>query len=345
MNRALICDPELPAKLSRSEGDRVRECLACNQGCQVRNSMGKPLSCLINPSAGVEWKEEKQDEQNKQEKEKTLDKRNVGTGGLLKKILIVGGGPGGMEAARVTALRGHRVTLWESEPFLGGQLAFNSQISEFARLLESWKKELTNLEVRVITGKRCKPEDVVAEAQDVVILATGSKTVEPKVMVRGCLSKSALEVVKDSQGLGKTILFWDEIGNQLMARAVEKLLAEGKKLIFITPDLFAGNNLTGTMELSIWNQHIMSGSMEIITSGIVKEVTERQAVIEQKYSSRSLRISEIDSFIYNCWSKPDESLYIALKDEVPMIYRVGDCLAPRGLGAAVREGYLVGKSI
>ena len=330
MNRALICDPELPAKISRREGDRVRGCLACNQGCQVRNSMGKPLSCIINPSAGVESKEEISE---------------IKAVGLPKKVLIVGSGPGGMEAARVTALRGHRVTLWESEPCIGGQLAFNSEISEFSRLLESWKKELAALEVRVITGKPCEPEDVITEAPDVVIVATGSKTVEPKVTVKGCLSKSALEVLKDSNGLGKTILFWDEIGNQLMARAVEKLLAEGKKLILVTPDLFAGNNLTGTMELSIWNQHIMASSTEIITSGIVKEVKGSQAIIELKFSGQTLTITDIDAFVYYCWSKPNDSLYLALKDEVPIIYRIGDCLAPRGLGAAVREGYLVGKSI
>ncbi len=330
MNRALICDPELPVKLRRGEEGRIRECLSCNQGCQVRRSMGRPLSCILNPLAGVEAKEEN---------------RGVNRCASPKEILVVGGGPGGMEAARVAAMRGHRVSLWESGTDLGGAMAANDSITEVSRVLEAWKAELAVYGVRVVAGKQGKPDDILSEKPDAVILATGSKTILPAIPVKGCSVLSALEVVKGPVDREKTILFWDEIGDQLMARAVEKLILAGSKLYFVTPDFFAGSKLAPTMELTSWNQRLMSGLNEIFTCSRVTEVDGNKAFIENKFSGKTLTLSSIDLFVFNCWPKPNEDLYWSLKDRVKEVYRVGDCLAPRGIGPAVREGYTVGRSI
>lgn len=328
MNRALIADPELPAKLARDEADRVRGCLACNQGCQARRSMGKPLSCPVNALVGVEAKTEK-----------------LKPTGMPKKVLVVGGGPGGMEAARVAAVRGHKVTLWEAGPDLGGQMLLNTGNSEVSGVLDYWRRELTSLNVEVVLNTACQPADVLAAAPDTVVVATGSKNGTPAVKVADCPQAPALEALKNPAGVGETVLFWDEIGDQLMARAIETLLAAGKKIYFVTADLFAGNKLASTMELGSWNQRIMSGPVEIFTISKIKAVKGAEAVIENKYSGESKTLTGIDTFVYNSWPKPDESLYLALKEQVREIYRVGDCLAPRGIGPAVREGYMAGRSI
>lgn len=330
MNRALICDPELPNKLNNDEGNRVRECLSCNQGCQVRRSMGKPLSCIINPLVGVEHREENIE---------------IKPASFSKKVLVIGGGSGGMEAARVASLRGHRVILWEAESNLGGKLALNNDINEFSRLLEYWKEELLFQRVTIITAKKCELKDIISEAPDVVILATGSVQIRPNITVNDCLCLSALEVAKSSKKLGKNILFWDEIGDQLMARAVTKILNDGCKISFVTPDLFAGDKLAGTMELSVWNQRLMSGATEIYTSSFIKKISGTEAIIENKFSGKILKLEGIDAFIHNCWPKPNDNLYITLKEQDFPVYRIGDCLAPRGIGAAVREGYLLGRSL
>jgi hypothetical protein len=156
---------------------------------------------------------------------------------------------------------------------------------------------------------------------------------------------SAREVVKKPVEAPKTILIWDEIGDQVMARMVEKLLAAGCKLYFVTPDLFPGYKLASTMELSSWNPTMMSESTEIFTLSTIKEINGSRGVIENKYSGKTVTLTDIDTFVYNCWPKPDDGLYQSLKEQVKEIYRVGDCLAPRGIGAAVREGYMVGRSI
>lgn len=328
MNRALIADPELPAKLARDEADRVRGCLACNQGCQARRSMGKPLSCPVNSLVGVEAKTEK-----------------IKPAGLPKKVLVVGGGPGGMEAARIAAARGHQVTLWEAGPELGGQMLLNTGNGEVPRVLDYWRRELKAYKVEILLNKPCQPADVLAAAPDTVVVATGSRLGAPTIPVTGCPQMAALEALKNPEGVGDTVLFWDEIGDQLMARTVEALLAAGKKIYFITADLFAGNKLAATMELGSWNQRVMSGPAEIFTISKIKAINGAEAVIENKYSGESKTLTGIDTFVYNCWPKPDESLYLALKEQVREIYRVGDCLAPRGIGPAVREGYMAGRSI
>ncbi len=330
MNRALICDPQLPNKLHRGEPDRIRTCISCNQGCQVRRAMGAPLSCVLNPLVGLE------------EREEMFGRKPAGR---VKKVLVVGGGPGGMEAAITAASRGHKVTLWEAGLSLGGQMALNTAIQEISAVLQAWEKEMEEHNVQVVTGKECGPEDVKAELPDAVVLATGSKTKKPNGICENTLVISSLEVVKGSGNFGKTVLFWDEIGNQLMARAVEKLLDRGTKIYFVTPDLFVGNQLAATMELSTWNQRFMSAVAKIFTSSKVKSINGSEAVIENKFNGEILTVTGIDALVYNCAPKPNDQLYLALKNDVDEIYRVGDCLAPRGLKAAVREGFMVGYSI
>jgi hypothetical protein len=99
------------------------------------------------------------------------------------------------------------------------------------------------------------------------------------------------------------------------------------------------------MELGAWNQRLMSGSNEIYTSCKVKSVNGNQAVIENRFSGKFQELSGIDVFVHNCWPKPNDELFPALKNLCKEIHRVGDCLAPRGIGSAVREGYIIGRSI
>jgi mycofactocin system FadH/OYE family oxidoreductase 2 len=330
MNRALIADPDLPRKIASGEIGRVMECLSCNQGCQVRHSMGRPLSCLLNPRAGVE-----------SNKEMMRIKPAIAP----KKVLVVGAGPAGLEAARVAAARGHHVTVWEAEPAPGGAMAASAYIGEVARVISAWQEELAACGARLVTGKQCLPEDILAWAPDALVLATGAKTDKPAFPVKDCAVMSAWEAATGFNQAGENVLFWDETGDQLMGRVVEKLLAAGKKVYLVTPDLFMGSKMAVTMELSSWNQRFMSALSGIFTSCQVKEINSGRAVIANRFSGRETALEGIDTLVYNCWPQPEDSLYLALRGRVKEIYRAGDCLAPRGIGAAVREGYQVGKRI
>jgi mycofactocin system FadH/OYE family oxidoreductase 2 len=220
MNRALIADPDLPRKIERGEADRVMVCLSCNQGCQVRHSMGRPLSCLLNPRAGVE---------------SDRDMMSICPARAPKKVLVVGAGPAGLEAARVAASRGHHVTVWEAGPEPGGAMAANAYIAEVAGVIGAWQKDLAESGARLVTSKRCQPEDILAWAPDALVLATGAKTAKPAFPASGCVAMSAREAVTEFNQAGENVLFWDETGDQLMGRPWKNCWPRAKRSTWSRP--------------------------------------------------------------------------------------------------------------
>lgn len=330
MNRALICDPQLPAKLSRMAGTGPRGCLSCNQGCQVRHSMGRPLSCTVNPSAGLEYRDEASPSRPALK---------------AKQVLVIGGGPAGMEAARTAAGRGHHVSLWETAPVLGGAMASNDGIAEIAGILGTWAKELEECGVQVHTGKRAEADAIIKAAPDVLVLATGAVQTLPALSAQECAACSAREAALRKDCHDKRLLFWDEIGDQAAGRTMEMLLAQGNAILYVTPHLFVGSKMAGTRELIPWNQRCLGRLDKVFTSSSLLSVEGGQAVISCRFSGRRELLGNIQFLIYNTWPKPADILYQTLKDHIREIHRVGDCLAPRGIGAARRDGYQLGLNI
>ncbi|MFC1914975.1 FAD-dependent oxidoreductase, partial [Chloroflexota bacterium] len=162
MVRALICDPELPNKTREGRLDDIRKCIACNQACQKRIWDELPISCVQNPAAG---------------REKDLGIGTISQAVTRKKVLIAGGGPSGMEAARIAAIRGHEVMLYEREKELGGQMQlaakapYQQDIQEVHRFLGV---QIKKLGVNINLGIEVTPAIIEKEKPDVVVVATGS---------------------------------------------------------------------------------------------------------------------------------------------------------------------------
>ncbi len=164
MARALIADPGLPAKAKGGRIAEIRKCIGCNQGCMDHVFSLQPVTCLVNPQVG-------------REEETVLTPVSV-----PKKVLVVGGGPAGLEAARVAALRGHRVTLWEKSDRLGGQL--NLALvppgrGDFRHLITYLAGEAERLCVTVCLNKEATAAEILAADFDACIIATGSLAVKP----------------------------------------------------------------------------------------------------------------------------------------------------------------------
>jgi len=159
MGRALIADPELPAKAERGEEGTIRPCIACNTCIDESVMRAQPLVCAVNARVGVE------------------EEREIKRAGTPRSVAVLGGGPAGMEAARVAALRGHRVTLHEKGPELGGQLLlaskppFKEEIANLTRYLES---EMSRLGVGVELRSTLDEDEVLGAEQDAVVVATGA---------------------------------------------------------------------------------------------------------------------------------------------------------------------------
>ncbi|GAJ19872.1 unnamed protein product, partial [marine sediment metagenome] len=157
MARALFTDPELPVKASRGEFDDIRKCIACNT-CIDSLELG-PIHCPVNPTLG---------------RERELE---IKPAARKKKVLVIGGGPAGLETARVAALRGHEVTLYEKETRLGGQWLLATippHKEEFIELINYQTRQLARLGVTVKLGEEVTAPLVQELKPDAVVVATGS---------------------------------------------------------------------------------------------------------------------------------------------------------------------------
>ncbi|TPG91304.1 NADPH-dependent 2,4-dienoyl-CoA reductase [Brevibacillus laterosporus] len=166
MARPFLADPYIVAKSRAGRFAEVNTCIACNQACLDHIFEGKTASCLVNPLAGREWD------------------ISITPAEAIKKVAVIGAGPAGMEAARVLALRGHDVSLWEKNIRLGGQLNFASQVpgkSEFKETLRYYENELRRLGVQMHLGEEATSDKLVAQGVTEVVLATGVTPRSPEL--------------------------------------------------------------------------------------------------------------------------------------------------------------------
>jgi 2,4-dienoyl-CoA reductase-like NADH-dependent reductase (Old Yellow Enzyme family) len=160
LGRALLTDPELPRKARAGHAEEIVTCIGCNQGCEARISRQLDVTCLVNPHVGRE--------------------RSLGAGPApcARRVVVIGGGPAGMEAARTAAERGHEVTLYEREPRLGGLLALAAEVPDrpgWRTYLEQAERRLRASGVLVRLGEEAGPEQILAGAPDAIVIAAGAE--------------------------------------------------------------------------------------------------------------------------------------------------------------------------
>jgi 2,4-dienoyl-CoA reductase (NADPH2) len=334
MVRAQICDPELANKAREGRLDAIRICLSDNQYCSGRVGLNMPLGCMQNPAVGRE--------------------KQLGIGTLIpapkvKRVMVVGGGPGGLEAAKVAAMRGHDVILYEKENELGGQVNILVMVPnrvEFGDLVRNLLNELSALKVKVKLGTEVTPDTVAAEKPDAVVLATGSVPAPCSIPVSdGAEVVDVRQVLRGEVEVGKRVVLIDEVGFHDTTSTAEFLADGGKQVEIVTPALYAGQDLGPTLDLEMWHRRARSKGIVITPNVVVREISGSTVTVFNHYSGREWRIEGVDTVVRAAPARANDTLYFALKGRVKELYRVGDCVAPRRVGPAILEGHLAGRSL
>ena len=338
MCRALICDPFMPKKALEGRLEDIRYCIGDNQGCIGRMGVNKSLGCIQNPAVGQE----------KQWGEGTLEKASV-----KKKVTIVGGGPGGMWAAKMAGRRGHQVDLYDRNETLGGQVLTamkGAGRDEFGVIIRNEKGQVDKAGVAVHLGSEVTCEQVLSDHPDVVIVATGSA---PKAHPVGGSDGPAVynvwEVLNGEVELGEKVCVIDYDGHHRASATVEFLANQGKKVHVITPSLFIGAELGPTQDLYLTRQRLLQKGVTLTPDIAVMEVAGEAGAKTVKgfnvYSNAWDEWGPFDALVLAMGQKADDELYLSLKGKVPELYRIGDSVAPRKVDMAIWEGHRVGREI
>jgi len=335
MVRALIADPELPNKAREGRDEDIRHCIACNQGCIGRMGLGYTIGCIQNPAAG---------------REKDLGMGTLKPCDRPKKVVIVGAGPAGLEAARTAALRKHEVVLFEKNDDVGGQniiagkAAGRQEITGVTRWLLSQVNKL-NIDIRL--GVEADVDMILNEDPDAVVMATGSLPKEqpfpgeygPPGVV------NTFQVLRGEMETGDRVLLVDLDGHHQSTGTAELLADQGKEVHMITSSLFVGGQLGPLQDLFLTRQRLEKKGVTSTPDIAVLEIQGTLVKGLNFYSNEIIEFDGYDTVVLAAGNRSDDRLYFELKGRVKELYRVGDCVAPRKTDMAIVEGHRIGREI
>ena len=335
--RPSIADPFLPQKIREGREDEIRECIGCNI-CRAANNEGVPIRCTQNPTMGEEWRRQWHPE--------TIPAR-----GSDKTVLVVGGGPSGLECALALGRRGYQVSLAEANRELGGRVLAESRLPG----LKSWIRvrdyrqhmigKLAN--VAVYRESPMTADDVIGFGADHVALATGSSwrrdVVGGVVEEPISLPAGAVVLTPDDIALlpkGASVTVYDDDHYAVGSALAEMLQLKGHRVTYVTPLPVVSSWTQMTDEQSFVQSRLMALDVDLVLSHRLAGFAGPEAQFACAYSGRNRRVPG-DALVLVTGRVPNDALYHELigRLQADRLSRIGDCLTPSHIADAVFSGH------
>jgi 2,4-dienoyl-CoA reductase-like NADH-dependent reductase (Old Yellow Enzyme family)/thioredoxin reductase len=339
MVRAHIADPDLVRKTRDGRAAEVRPCIGCNQGCIARTSgVDLRLGCTVNPAIG---------------REKEYGDDVIGTTASPRRVVVIGGGPAGLEAARVARLRGHTVVLYEGSDRLGGALNVARRAPRTQGLddIADWyRAEMKRLGVECHLSALMDADDIVALDPGVVIVATGADPTmdgrliaAPGQVVDGIDSptvRSSVELLTEpAPAAGSHALLVDDVGQYEAVSAAEYLLEHGVHVTVATRLPMFGPLVDAAMRMTPALERLNSAPAEFttLTRVTLASVRPGKATVRSLAGGAETAVAA-DLVVLVTYKASRNGLAVTLAGRVPDVRLVGDALAARDLQVAIRDG-------
>ena len=331
MTRAMIADPLMPQKARVGKQDDIRACVACNQACIGHMLNGYPISCIQHPETGRE-----------------IEFATLKPANSSRRVMVVGGGPAGVKVASIAAERGHKVTLYESETALGGQVALAQLLpgrAEFGGVTQNLAREVKAAGVTVKFGVTVTRQLVAQTQPEVVILATGAVPYTPPIegSEEGHVV-SAWQVLRGEANVGSRVAIADWRCDWIGLGLAEQLARDGCHVRLLVNGMTAGQSIPQYAR-DKWLGDLHRLGVEVIPYARLFGVAQDCAYFQHTLSGEPIVLEGIDTVVTSLGHQPVTTLADELGDWDGEIHVIGDCLSPRTVEEAVLEGLKVGTQI
>lgn len=321
LGRALLADPEFPSKVKEGRAHEIRKCIGNNQGCIDMLFKDKAIACTCNFLTG-------------RERRYNLCKKARSR----KKVMVIGGGPGGLEAARVAALRGHTVCLYEKSDALGGLLnvaaipPYQHEIREFTDYLVD---QVTKMDIDIKLRQPVNEMLIDSLKTDVVIMATGSSPKIPHIPGIGNDNVSTAEEILRGAPFGNRVAI---IGGGSVGCETAEFLVDRHAHVTVVEMTDHIAHTMSPLKRELLVSRMRDKDIEVITGRTVK-IIKGDALVMAKDNCLEL-LDNMDTFVIAVGYMAEQELDHALYQKKIRMYKVGDCITPRTMSEAIAEGFL-----
>jgi len=357
MTRAHIADPHMIMKIRNGQEDQIKQCVGANH-CIDRQYSGQDVLCIQNAATS---------------REATMPHIITKTKGIKRRVVVVGAGPAGLEAARVAAERGHEVVLFEKNKNVGGQVSLAAkapQREQMAGIIRWFDMETKRLKIDRRLGVSADADMILAEKPSIVVLATGGTSHTSQVPAWGVaegLAVSSWDILSEKVAPKKNVLVYDTIGTHAGFGTADFIASRGSQVEIVTPDAKVADDVGGTTFPIFYRRLYAQGMIatpNYYLERVYAEGSKKIAVLRNEYT-HILEEREVDQVVIENGSLPNTELYWALtsrsknlgqtdietlvaaqpqpalaqslKDGEFLLFRIGDCVSMHNIHGAIYD--------